>query len=68
MKRNSRVVFHWTNKNGTKDKLETIGRNFKNYAIELMEDELLDRVFNVHYTVDDEITKRLDYYNTEELS
>lgn len=64
---NTKIVFHWTNRNGTKEKLETTGRYFRNYAIELLEDEVFDKVFNVYYTVDNKITKKLDYYNEDFL-
>ncbi len=63
MNRDAKIVFHWTNSNRTKGRLETTGQYFKNYAIELLEDSTLDKVLNVHYTLDNEITKKLDYYD-----
>ncbi len=65
MNRYSIIVFHWTNKNGSRGNVSTTGMFFKTYAIELLEDEAFDRVFNTYYTIDDKITHKLDYYNTE---
>lgn len=64
MKPTTKVVFNWTNKNGTKCSLSTVGRYFKNYAVEFLEDEKIDKVRDVYYTVNNEVTHKLDYYNS----
>jgi len=59
-----RVVFTWWSYQKTKCELRTTGEYFKNYAIELMEDEKVDKVFNAHYSINEGKLVRLDYYNT----
>lgn len=61
----TRVVFHWKNPKGIQESLATTWEYFKNYAIELLEDEQIDKVRDVYYTVNNEITHKLDYYNQE---
>jgi hypothetical protein len=58
------VVFIWSDRRGRRQTLNTTYQHFKNYAIEFAEDEQLDVVFDVYYTIGD-VTKKLDYYNTE---
>ncbi len=63
MKRNDLVVFTWTLKSGVKQSLLTSGAYFKEYAIQLLEDQAVDKVFNVHYSHNN-TTIELDYYNS----
>ena len=65
MNRDSKIVFYWTEKSGKKRQLETTGEYFKNYAINLMEDEFLDKISKPHYTIDNGVLKILDYYNED---
>ena len=59
----TKIVFHWLDSFGVRHSMQTTYEYFKNYAIEFLEDEQLDKVANVYYTIDNMITKKLDYYN-----
>lgn len=56
------IEFHWLDPQGRRHKLVTSYKYFKNYAIEFLEQEQVDIVYNVHYTLGN-ITVKLDYYN-----
>jgi len=61
---NTPIVFHWKEKNIHKT-LNTSFCYFRNYAIELLEQEQNDIVHNVYYTINNQITIKLEYYNFE---
>lgn len=67
MKPTTRVVFEWLDRRNKRQELVTTFAYFKQYAIELAEDEQVDIVRDVYYTINN-VTKRLDYYNEELLS
>lgn len=64
MNPNDNVTFYWLNRRGQRECLRTKARFFKAYAIELLEEEALDKVRSIYYTVGNSITHKLDYYNT----
>lgn len=61
--RTDRVLFYWTEKNNKKYNAEIAGNKFTEYAILILEDMLVDKVFDVHYTVNNGEKKKLCYYN-----
>lgn len=63
MKPTTRIVFYWLDELNKRRSLATTYEYFKNYAIEFLEDEQLDKVRDVYYTVENFITYKLDYYN-----
>lgn len=65
MNPNDNVTFWWLDRHNRRQFLKTKARFFKAYAIELLEDEQLDKVRSIYYTVGNLITHKLDYYNTE---
>lgn len=65
MNPNEIIIFYWINKRGQREALKTTARFFKAYAIELLEEESLDKVTSVYYTIGNFITHKLDYYNAK---
>ena len=59
----TKIVFHWLDDLGVRRSFKTTYTYFKSYAIELLEQEQLDIVSDIYYTIDNLITKKLDYYN-----
>lgn len=59
----TKIVFHYTDRRGNKQSLQTIYRHARDVVIELLELTTLDEASDVYYTLGN-ITKKLDYYNT----
>lgn len=57
------IEFHWLDHHGKRHSLKTTYYYFKNYAIQLLEESHIAKVYDVYYTVNNEITHKLDYYN-----
>lgn len=58
------ITFHYKDKNRKQQCLVVHERYFKAYLIELLEDEQLDLVSDIYYTIGN-VTKKADYYNEE---
>lgn len=63
MERNDKVTFSWKTASGRRTSFKTFGQDFKFHAVELMEQEQNEEIFDVWFTCN-EITEKLDYYNT----
>jgi len=61
----TRVVFTYKNVLNQIERVETSYDRFKIYAIALLEDEMVDLVEDIHYTIGDGEKIKLCYYNTE---
>lgn len=59
----TKVIFHYTDKLGNKQSIQTIYRHAREMLIELLEQTQFDEISELYYTVGN-ITRKLDYYNT----
>ena len=59
------VVFTWLNKKGLREQITTRFAYAREIAMELLEQEQIDKVRDIYYTVNNKASYKLDYYNTE---
>ena len=64
LKPTTRIIFYYTDNYNRKQSVQTIYSYAKELLIQLLEQEQLDELRDIYYTIGTQIIKA-DYYNTE---